>query len=317
MVDYHQHILPLDQVVPVSQSSNDQTRQSKGTNFNEETPKTTSDRRKLNSKLSKFNSRKRRQTEDESESTTTEANQDTTKPNQTENENPTEAPEETTIKTETENIDNSTESPDPDQKLLNELDDLWRMSYNATQAFNVSNLSIKQMYKAYKGIEQGGPQSSIYKTFCKHYSSNFKPPPNSNSSCDQSFYALVCPIVIKSYEEMKTCLNGGKPTEVETTTTEIETTPETVTVSEMNDTKTVNESIDSPKSDTEVLTSEEAGSGAANGVAIGFVIVILIALGIGGFVVYRKVQKNRYRSQEFLLTDSVFRYDGYAQVDET
>ena len=33
------------------------------------------------------------------------------------------------------------------------------------------------------------------------------------------------------------------------------------------------------------------------------------------YLFFRKVQSNRYRSQEFLLTDSIFRYDGYSHVD--
>jgi uncharacterized protein HemX len=50
------------------------------------------------------------------------------------------------------------------------------------------------------------------------------------------------------------------------------------------------------------------------GAAIGFSIVMVIAIAIGGLVLYRKVQRNRYRNQEFLLNDNVFRYNGYAQV---
>jgi len=37
---------------------------------------------------------------------------------------------------------------------------------------------------------------------------------------------------------------------------------------------------------------------------------LLCALG------YKKYRDSRYRNQEFLLTDSVFRYDGYSQLDD-
>ena len=56
-------------------------------------------------------------------------------------------------------------------------------------------------------------------------------------------------------------------------------------------------------------------SGTLSGVAIGFSVVLVLALAVGGLFLFRKVQSNRYRSQEFLLTDSIFRYDGYSHVD--
>lgn len=40
--------------------------------------------------------------------------------------------------------------------------------------------------------------------------------------------------------------------------------------------------------------------------------IVLVAVGFG----YKKYRDNRYRNQEFLLTDSVFRYDGYSQLEE-
>jgi hypothetical protein len=40
------------------------------------------------------------------------------------------------------------------------------------------------------------------------------------------------------------------------------------------------------------------------------VLCLLCALG------YKKYRDSRYRNQEFLLTDSVFRYDGYSQLDD-
>jgi len=44
---------------------------------------------------------------------------------------------------------------------------------------------------------------------------------------------------------------------------------------------------------------------------LGVAILVLIAL-LG----YKKYRDNRYRNQEFLLTDAVFRYDGYSQLDD-
>jgi len=40
--------------------------------------------------------------------------------------------------------------------------------------------------------------------------------------------------------------------------------------------------------------------------------IVALAAGMG----YKKYRDNRYRNQEFLLTDAVFRYDGYSQLDD-
>jgi len=42
------------------------------------------------------------------------------------------------------------------------------------------------------------------------------------------------------------------------------------------------------------------------------VAIVALAAGMG----YKKYRDNRYRNQEFLLTDAVFRYDGYSQLDD-
>ncbi len=57
-------------------------------------------------------------------------------------------------------------------------------------------------------------------------------------------------------------------------------------------------------------------SGIVSGIAIGFTFIVILAVGGFIFAFYRRTRMNRYRSQEFLLTDSVFRYDGYSQVDQ-
>lgn len=42
---------------------------------------------------------------------------------------------------------------------------------------------------------------------------------------------------------------------------------------------------------------------------------VALLMGVGAFA-YKRYRANRYRNQEFLLTDSVFRYDGYSQLDD-
>ena len=74
---------------------------------------------------------------------------------------------------------------------------------------------------------------------------------------------------------------------------------------------------DDPEIGIESSDSDKQGeSGVVRGIAIGFAGIALIAIAGFSFAFYRKSRINRYRSQEFLLTDSVFRYDGYSQVDQ-
>merc|ERR1712059_90662 len=65
------------------------------------------------------------------------------------------------------------------------------------------------------------------------------------------------------------------------------------------------------------LKMEDAGSTITTRVVsiflgvFGVALVVLLAM-FG----YKKWKENRFRNQEFLLTDSVFRYDGYSQLED-
>ena len=63
-------------------------------------------------------------------------------------------------------------------------------------------------------------------------------------------------------------------------------------------------------------TTSEAEVGGNTGLAVAFAVFVVLGLSLAGFFVYRKIRSNRHHTDEFLLTDSVFRYDGYTQVDE-
>ena len=52
----------------------------------------------------------------------------------------------------------------------------------------------------------------------------------------------------------------------------------------------------------------------AQGITIGLAVIGILALAVG-FVIHRRIKRNPYRSQEFLLTDSIFRFDGYSQLE--
>jgi len=55
---------------------------------------------------------------------------------------------------------------------------------------------------------------------------------------------------------------------------------------------------------------------SSRAVAIFFGVFAVAILVLGAIMAYKKYRDNRYRNQEFLLTDAVFRYDGYSQLDD-
>jgi len=77
-------------------------------------------------------------------------------------------------------------------------------------------------------------------------------------------------------------------------------------------------SINSPhviQNEEDVKTeSTSNGSGQVAGVVLGAAGAIILFVLFG--IAMRRYRQRRYRDQEFLLTDSVFRYDGYNQLDD-
>eukprot|EP00090_Calanus_glacialis_P045413 TRINITY_DN8417_c0_g1_i1.p1 TRINITY_DN8417_c0_g1~~TRINITY_DN8417_c0_g1_i1.p1 ORF type:complete len:822 (-),score=306.82 TRINITY_DN8417_c0_g1_i1:453-2918(-) len=55
---------------------------------------------------------------------------------------------------------------------------------------------------------------------------------------------------------------------------------------------------------------------SSRAVAIFFGVFAVAILALVAIMGYKKYRDNRYRNQEFLLTDAVFRYDGYSQLDD-
>jgi len=55
---------------------------------------------------------------------------------------------------------------------------------------------------------------------------------------------------------------------------------------------------------------------SSKAVAIFFGVFAVAIVALAGAMGYKKYRDNRYRNQEFLLTDAVFRYDGYSQLDD-
>ena len=64
----------------------------------------------------------------------------------------------------------------------------------------------------------------------------------------------------------------------------------------------------------QVVTDEE---GVSSGVTAVVVLTLLVLIITGATILYKRRDRWRNRqSDEFLLTDSVFKYDGYSQVDQ-
>merc|ERR1712013_609586 len=55
---------------------------------------------------------------------------------------------------------------------------------------------------------------------------------------------------------------------------------------------------------------------SSKAVAIFFGVFAVAIVALAAAMGYKKYRDNRYRNQEFLLTDAVFRYDGYSQLDD-
>merc|ERR1719508_70684 len=72
--------------------------------------------------------------------------------------------------------------------------------------------------------------------------------------------------------------------------------------------------------DEEDVTKEKVEDVSSNitsrAVAIFFGVLAVAIVALASLMGYKKYRDNRYRNQEFLLTDAVFRYDGYSQLDD-
>ena len=80
--------------------------------------------------------------------------------------------------------------------------------------------------------------------------------------------------------------------------------------------ETESNSIETPNPNVNGNTPHEPKSGGS-GITVALVLIVFVILIAGAVLLYRRRYRWRNRqSDEFLLTDSVFKYDGYAQVDQ-
>jgi len=214
--------------------------------------------------------------------------------------------------------------------------------YKATTAFKVPDISATSMFQAVKKMVASGAKGSLFQAYYRHNTAGH-PTDTCNEECwrDQ-----LCTITRLVETELNTCVKATGTegffyqsqtlSSVESNQSSdsptISTPPESVT----ND----NDNLTLPHLDRttplvdielEVSTSppirvvnqpkvepvpEDEGAAVTQAVStvLGLLGVLLLCLlcALG----YKRYKDRRYRNQEFLLTDSVFRYDGYSQLDD-
>ncbi len=185
----------------------------------------------------------------------------------------------------------------------------WKFGYSAKSAFgDVKDLSIKQMHLVYLDMRHD-PDGAVFKQYAIHFTmfhvNDYQP------VCDATCHRdMMCAIGNLRSSDMAVCLQMDDEEIKVVNNGSAADTP-----ANDDDTK---RSTPAPAHPAKLPRAPDADDddGTLSGVAIGFAIVLVLGLAVAGLFLFRKVQSNRYRSQEFLLTDSIFRYDGYSHVDE-
>ncbi len=238
----------------------------------------------------------------------------------------------TTIHPDPDYQEDVTTSPSVEEKIpvISELDNLvnaWTFGYNAATDYNLDALDIRGLHKVYSNMRLD-PEGQAFELFIKHaFVLNYK---SFAMECNATCHAdVICTIAHITQDNFKDCLieqGVMHAEELPTPPTPIQmTTVATVTtLYEQSTTSTIqNPSTASPKPSSTTLKNpfknlddpEISGhnSQVLRGVMIGLALVALVSMGILGLFLYKRMQRRRYCSQEFLL-DS-FRHDGYSQLN--
>jgi hypothetical protein len=177
------------------------------------------------------------------------------------------------------------------------------------------------------------PDGDMFRQFYKH-NTVFHSASAATETCDEKCHTeIMCTVKNYFLEDMRRCLGLKEEEEppLATTLPTLATSVDTPSPSTTRPTVAIPSSttvsaapsphhrrppfkplrsLDSDEDDVDVHAN------GLRGIAVGFSVVMVISLALAGLFVYRRLQRNRFRAQEFLLTDSVFRYDGYSHVDQ-
>lgn len=305
LLDYEQHYLPLEkansELVDVVEKN---------------------DRRRLNDKRMRLDGRSRRDDTDDidQEESASRDDQDTTVSPQNKNEvHDGELSSAGSLEVEREEVDSD---------LLDHLVGEWTFGYKATKAFHAQDLSAKSMYLVYRNLlcHPGGTDFALFMRHNTVFNSV-------NISCgyNNCHPRIMCAIVSFTLEEREDCLKGPLPpaecTDPESEAVMEEEITSTASSNSQNSQKQPdNDDLDSTSSSPvgdemsdhpELMATSVPENHWARGIAIGFCLVLVLGIAVGGIILYRQLHRRSpwSRADEFLLTDSVFRYDGYSQVD--
>merc|ERR1712142_1346177 len=248
----------------------------------------------------------------------------------------------TTQETTMENTSTATLS-EPDYPTY--LSKQWTLLYKASTSYSVPNLSPVSMFSALKLMVEGGHESQV---FVNYYERNTGG--HIVDKCSETCWReQLCTVSNLVINELAVCLNStGKEGFYEvhkvTTAQPTPTTPRRKGLGEGEDDPdhadhglldhshdhdgdgiedhehkdhadefpSVSDEKDVSKEKLEDTTSDISSRAVAIFFGVFAVAIVALAAGMG----YKKYRDNRYRNQEFLLTDAVFRYDGYSQLDD-
>merc|ERR1719186_353655 len=228
----------------------------------------------------------------------------------------------------------------------------WTLLYNAKSSFNVPDLSPASMFSALQEMVKEGPESKIFVEYYEHNTGSHIVE-KCNEACWREQLCTVSNLVT---EELHTCLNStGKDGFFEVSkfaslapipddTTQKtglfggggEKDPDHVVHGdndqddhdhdhdgdgeEDHDHEDHADNFPVVPDDEEDVTKEKVEDVSSNitsrAVAIFFGVLAVAIVALASLMGYKKYRDNRYRNQEFLLTDAVFRYDGYSQLDD-
>jgi len=228
--------------------------------------------------------------------------------------------------------------------LFDSLSDKWVTNwFDAKEDLEVSDLSFDQLNLAYLRMRKEGPEGEVYQKFYRDMAVNHDLGQGHNATL---YTQIMCVMTNYLNATLRQCtsagLEGGKADPAPTVTPKpavTTTTAKTKVPTDLNEAKTTAkpnvddgyfhhftdlpdhvdhaDHVDLP--DHVTISPPGLGEGvpkAAQAVAVLVAVVLLAVVAGVSFWYYRRVRINRYRSQEFLLTDSVFKYDGYSQLDQ-
>jgi len=218
----------------------------------------------------------------------------------------------------------------------------WK-SFDARSDLQISEMSVTQMFKAYKHMKND-PNGTVFANFYRDLSVR-----RNIGECEPRRHAqIMCVMVHYKKKALDDCMMDEgyvltTPVVPEASITltpsnhpTTETTKDTTKMSSSS-TNTTFTSTDSggnsanvpepvtnvppgghgkKPSASQAADAEHTSSSSVLALAILMALVFIVVVGGVSFWYYRRARINRYRSQEFLLTDSVFKYDGYSQLDQ-